>query len=85
MSLKEVVTFLTEDGEKVEFEIIEEIELEGNKYVLLAPLGEDTDDAFVYKVIKNDEEKEELIAVEDDAEFQKVMEAYEDSFDEEEK
>lgn len=81
MSLKEVVTFLTEDGEKVEFEVIEEIEVEENKYVLLAPLGEEGDDAFVYKVIQNDD-KQELIAVEDDEEFEKVMEAYEESFEE---
>ncbi|MHC1683832.1 MAG: DUF1292 domain-containing protein [Clostridiaceae bacterium] len=81
MSLKEVVTFLTEDGEKVEFEVVEEIELEGSKYVLLAPIGEESEDAYVYKVVANGE-KEELIAVEDDAEFDRVMDAYENSFDE---
>lgn len=81
MSIKEVVTFLNEDGDKVEFEVVEEIESEGNKYVLLAPMGEESDDAYVYKVIE-DGDKQELIAVEDDAEFEKVMEAYEASFEE---
>lgn len=81
MSIKEVVTFLNEDGDKVEFEVVEEIELEGSKYVLLAPMGEESDDAYVYKVIE-DGDKQELIAVEDDSEFEKVMEAYEASFEE---
>lgn len=81
MSMKEVVSFLTEDGEKVEFEVIEEILLEESKYVLLAPLGEESDDAYVYKVVGNGE-TQELIAVEDDEEFEKVMSVYDDSFEE---
>nr|WP_246578073.1 DUF1292 domain-containing protein [Clostridium frigoris] len=71
---------LDEDGEKVDFEIIEIIELDENKYALLAPIGEE-EDAFVYKIELVDD-KEQYIAVEDEEEFAKVLEEYESTFEE---
>lgn len=79
MEENKIVEFMSEDGEKVKFEVVDEIIIEDAKYQILAPLDEDSDDAFVYKVVLNDG-KEELIAVEDDAEFYKVIEEYEKTF-----
>jgi len=80
MEENKVITMLDEDGEKVDFEIIEIIELDENKYALLAPIGEE-EDAFVYKIELVDE-KEQYIAVEDEEEFAKVLEEYESTFEE---
>lgn len=80
MEENKVITMLDEDGEKVDFEIIEIIELDENKYALLAPIGEE-EDAFVYKIEVVDE-KEQYIAVEDEEEFAKVLEEYESTFEE---
>ncbi|MBU3100177.1 MULTISPECIES: DUF1292 domain-containing protein [Clostridium] len=80
MEENKVITMLDEDGEKVDFEIIEIIELDENKYALLAPVGEE-DDAFVYKIELVDD-KEQYIAVEDEEEFAKVLEEYESTFEE---
>ncbi|MBW9151187.1 DUF1292 domain-containing protein [Clostridium estertheticum] len=80
MEENKVITMLDEDGEKVDFEIIEIIELDENKYALLAPIGEE-DDAFVYKIELVDD-KEQYIAVEDEEEFAKVLEKYEATFEE---
>lgn len=80
MEENKVITMLDEDGEKVDFEIIEIIELDENKYALLAPIGEE-DDAFVYKIELVDD-KEQYIAVEDEEEFAKVLEEYESTFEE---
>ena len=80
MEENKVITMLDEDGEKVDFELIEIIELDENKYALLAPIGEE-DDAFVYK-IEMVEDKEQYIAVEDEEEFERVLEEYDSTFEE---
>lgn len=80
MEENKIITMVDEDGEKVEFELVEIIELNENKYALLAPVG-DEDDAFVYKIEEVDGKKE-YIAVEDEEEFEKVLEEYESTFDE---
>jgi len=80
MEENKIITMLDEDGEKVDFELIEIIELDENKYALLAPIGEE-DDAFVYKIEVIDN-KEQYISVEDEEEFAKVLEEYESTFEE---
>ena len=80
MEENKIITMIDEDGEKVDFELIEIIELDGNKYALLAPIG-DEDDAYVYKIEEVDG-KPQYIAVDDEEEFEKVLEEYESTFDE---
>ena len=80
MEENKIITMMDEDGEKVDFELIEIIELDENKYALLAPIG-DEEDAFVYK-IETVDGKEQYIAVEDEEEFERVLEEYESTFDE---
>lgn len=80
MEENKIITMIDEDGEKVDFELIEIIELDENKYALLAPIG-DEDDAYVYKIEEVDG-KPQYIAVEDEEEFERVLEEYESTFDE---
>jgi len=80
MEENKIISMMDEDGEKVDFEIVEIIELDENKYALLAPIGEE-EDAFVYK-IETVEGKDQYIAVEDEEEFERVLEEYESTFDE---
>ncbi|MEW9121844.1 MAG: DUF1292 domain-containing protein [Thermotaleaceae bacterium] len=79
MTDKKIVSFYDEGGEKVDFELVEVIELEGNQYALLAPIG-DEEDAYVYKIVEVDG-KEEYVVVEDDDEFERVLEEYDSYFD----
>jgi hypothetical protein len=72
---KEIMSFLNEAGEKVDFEPIAEIYLEEKKYLILAPVDGDEEDAFVFRV-DIEEEKEVLNLVEDDEEFIKVKKEY---------
>jgi len=81
MEENKIITMIDEDGEKVDFELIEIIELDGNKYALLAPIG-DEEDAYVYKIEEVDG-KAQYIAVDDEEEFERVLEEYESTFDEE--
>ena len=84
MSDSLVIKVMNEDGEKIELQLIHSLVVDGQKYVLLAPIGEE-DDAYVYKAIPLGENKESYEYIEDDEEFNKVLDAYEaEEFEDEE-
>lgn len=72
---KKVMSFLDEDGNKVDFEAIARIYLEETEYLLLAPMDEKSEDIYVFRV-DNVDGKEELNLVEDDKEFLAVKKEY---------
>lgn len=71
----EIMTFLNETGEKLDFEPIAEIYLGKKKYLILSPVDGDDEDAFVFRV-DFEEEKEVLNLVENDDEFINVKKEY---------
>ncbi|MDU1412671.1 MAG: DUF1292 domain-containing protein [Clostridium sp.] len=71
-----------ETQEKVELELVEDLTIDGTRYVLLAPIDEDSDDAYIYKVVTEDG-NDSYEAVEDEDEFNKVVAEYDKIFDEE--
>jgi uncharacterized protein YrzB (UPF0473 family) len=75
MDKKMIMSFKDENGEKVDFEAIAEIYLEEQKYLILAPVDGNEEDAFVFRV-DEEEGKEALNLVEDDEEFLKVNKEY---------
>lgn len=75
MEEKIIMTFLNEEGNKVEFEAVAEIYLDEVKYLILAPVDGDTEDAYVFRA-DNEKDKEVLNLVEDDEEFLKVNREY---------
>lgn len=76
MSDSLIIKVLNEDGEKIELQLIDSLVVDGQKYVLLAPIGEE-DDAYVYRAIPLGDNKESYEYIEDDKEFNKVLDAYE--------
>ena len=74
-----IVKVENERGEKIELQLIDSLVVEDQKYVLLAPVG-DEDDAYVFRAINLGENKERYEAVEDDAEIDKVATAYDAQF-----
>ena len=73
---RQIMTFLDEDGNKVEFEAVARIYLEEKEYLLLAPVDEkDSEDIYVFRVDEVDG-KHELNLVEDDNEFIAVKKEY---------
>lgn len=69
------MSFRDEEGNKIDLEAVARIYVENKEYLLLAPLDEETDDVFVFRV-DNNEGKEELNLVEDDNEFLAVKKEY---------
>ncbi|MCR1949441.1 MULTISPECIES: DUF1292 domain-containing protein [unclassified Clostridium] len=72
---KKIMSFLDEDGNKIDFEAVARIYLEEKEYLLLAPMDEKSEDVYVFRV-DNVDGKEELNLVEDDKEFLAVKKEY---------
>lgn len=73
---QQIMTFLDEEGNKVEFEAVARIYLKEQEYLLLAPVdNKDSEDIFVFRVDEIDG-KQELNLVEDDKEFIAVKKEY---------
>ncbi|MBU5454402.1 DUF1292 domain-containing protein [Caproiciproducens sp. MSJ-32] len=71
----QIMKFLDEEGNLVEFEAVARIFLEEKEYLLLAPLDETSEDLYVFRIDKVNG-KEELNIVEDDKEFLAVKKEY---------
>ena len=78
----EFITLEFEDGTEVEAEIMGIFEVEGKEYIALIP-DDDSDDVYLYGYKEVSEEEFELIDIEDDDEFDKVVKVLEELTDEE--
>lgn len=94
---EEVITLVDEEGEEHDFEVIDVIEVEGEKYAILLPVlegdesaeseSEDDDEsgeAIILKFARDEEENEFLVDIEDDEEWEKVAAIWEEMLSEEE-
>lgn len=66
------ITLEFDDGVEVECEIMGIFDYEGKEYIALLP-NDETDDVYIYGYKEVSEEEFELIDIEDDAEFEKVV------------
>lgn len=73
---KEIMSFKDEEGNKVDFEAIAKIYLGEQGYLLLAPVGEQSEDMFAFRVDIDEDGNEELNLVEDDTEFEEIKKEY---------
>ncbi|WP_010251637.1 DUF1292 domain-containing protein [Acetivibrio cellulolyticus] len=88
----DIVILVDENGEEVEFEHLDTIELNGNEYVVLLPVDmseeEKAIDEVVILKIEHGEEEDSFVSVDDDDELDAVFEEFrvrmEDEFDFEE-
>ena len=78
----EFITLEFEDGTEVEAEIMGIFDVDGKEYIALIP-ADDSDDVYLYGYKEVSEEEFELIDIEDDAEFDKVVKVFEELTDEE--
>ncbi|WP_294405905.1 DUF1292 domain-containing protein [uncultured Clostridium sp.] len=74
-----------ENGNDVKFEVIIYFEIEKLKgqYLIATPAFEDTDEAYAFKIFKEEDGSEIFLALEDDDdEFEMVLETYNTLMDE---
>ena len=72
---EDFITLEFEDGQEVECEIMGIFECEGKEYIALIP-DDGSDDVYLYGYKEVSEEEFELLDIEDDAEFKKVVEEF---------
>lgn len=84
----DIVVLVGEDGEEVEFEHIDTVELNGNEYVVLLPLeeeqeNEEVDEVIILKVEHNEEGEDSFVTVDDEDELNEVFEEFKARMEEE--
>jgi uncharacterized protein YrzB (UPF0473 family) len=72
----EIITLEFDDGESIECEVMGVFEFEEKEYIALIPT-DGSDDVFIYGYKEINDDEFELIDIEDDAEFQRVVEEFE--------
>ena len=73
----ETVTLTDEEGVERDFDILAVMEFEGNEYYAHAPTDSDEDEYIILKSEMVEEGDEQvLITIDDDAEFDRVAEAF---------
>lgn len=85
----DVVVLNDDEGNEHEFMHLATLEVEGNSYFVLLPVEETEEDddeaeAIILKVGKDEDGEDMLMDVEDDEEWEKVADAWEEMEDEDE-
>ena len=83
---EDVIVLTDEEGTEYEFQIIDVIEVDTNRYAVLFPLDEDAEDdeALIMRLESDPDNGEELLVdIEDDAEWEKVVAEWERILEEE--
>jgi len=85
-----ILVLVDEDGEEHEFELLAELEIEDQTYRVLIPLdeepmvSEEEVEVIILKVVYDDEGNELLADIEDDEEWERVADAWQELADSEE-
>ena len=71
----DIITLEFEDGAEIECEIMGVFDFEGNDYIALIPL-DDSDDVYIYGYKEVGDDEFEIIDIEDDELFSRVVEEF---------
>lgn len=74
---KDFITLEFDDETELECEILGIFDANEKEYIALIP-EDDTDDVYIYGYREVDEDEFELLDIEDDEEFKKAVEVFED-------
>ena len=75
-----IFTLTDEEGNDSEFELIGEMHIDENDYLALSPLDGEDDEYVILKVTADENGEELLVTIDDDDEFDRVADAFEDQF-----
>jgi len=76
----EIVTLVDEDGQEHDFAFVDSIEVDGEQYAILSPIDEEeeSDEAIILKIGKDENGEDILFDIEDDEEWEKVADAWQE-------
>ena len=85
--LDNIIILNDEEGKEVEFEFLDLVELDGEEYVILLPVEEESEDEGEVVILKvedtENEEEEEYVSVDDEEILNKVFEIFKEKFKDE--
>jgi uncharacterized protein YrzB (UPF0473 family) len=81
-NLENIITLLDDDGNEIECEVIDMFEFEEKEYAVLLPTDEE--DPYILRIDKDEDGNELFAMIEDDNEFDRVSEAYDELLDQDE-
>lgn len=84
--LDNIIVLNDENGEEVQFEFLDFIELDGEEYVVLLPVEEDEEaegEVVILKVEDTESEEESYVSVDDEETLNKVFSIFKDKFKDE--
>ncbi len=82
----DVIVLTDENGEEHEFSVVDVLEVEGKEYAVLLPsvaADQGEEEAIILRVESDENGNEVLVDIEDDAEFERVAEAWDEMMAEE--
>ena len=86
MEVDNIITLIDENGEELEFEIIDMIQVDEEEYAILLPRTEDgvSEEAIILKVETDDEGEEVLVEIDSDDEWEMVANIWQEILEENE-
>ena len=79
--LDDVLILIDEDEQEHPFQMIDRVEVDGSQYAVLVPLeeGSDEEEAIILKIVVDENGEEVLYDIEDDEEWEKVVDIWNES------
>ena len=79
--LDDVLILIDEDEQEHPFQMIDMVEVDGSHYAVLVPLeeGSDEEEAIILKIVVDENGEEVLYDIEDDEEWEKVVDIWNES------
>ena len=74
----DVVTLTDESGEEMDFVVLGEAEIEGAVYMALEPVENPEGEFVILKQVSTEDGEIDLVSIEDDDEFERVSDFFED-------
>lgn len=74
----DVVTLTDENGEELDFVVLGEAEIEGVVYMALEPVENPNEEYVILKQVAAEDGAIDLVSIEDDDEFERVSDFFED-------
>lgn len=74
-----IMSLTNEDGEEEQFEYVATIEYQGDEYLILLPVNDDTQ-IVILKIVPVDEETENYVSVNDDDVLNAVYDKFKEEF-----
>ena len=78
--LENIYTLTDEEGNESDFELLGEMNIDDATYLALIPVEGDEEEYVILKVTTDEDGSELLVTIDDDEEFERVADAFEDSF-----